>query len=310
MDTSPEIGELAKAIAAAQAKMKPAVKDATNPHFKSKYADLASIWDACREALGTNGLAVLQGVTCQGADVTVETRLIHASGQWLSTALTIAAANAGAQSIGSAVTYGRRYGLAAMLGISAEEDDDGNAAGTPTARPSAPRPASAAPALAQADGPVLCPPCPSCGGAMWDNRATKTNPKSPDAKCKDKDCQGKIWSIEGHLRNREEPAQPPTSPTTAQAPKSQPGATSEAPDALDVARRSVRTAAHKDGLVFELDVAAFIEKRWNKPFSQLVLAELRELRDAIKGRAVPKVATREPGDDDLGFDPNVGTENL
>jgi hypothetical protein len=130
MNRSENINELAAALAKAQGAMKPADKSALNPFFKSKYADLGSVWESCRKALSDNGLAVLQGVTSTVDSVTVETTLVHASGQWFSESLSLPSKR-DAQSIGSAATYARRYGLSAMLGIVADEDDDGNSAKPP-----------------------------------------------------------------------------------------------------------------------------------------------------------------------------------
>jgi hypothetical protein len=130
MTTSPTVAELAKALAKAQQKIEGAAKGSLNPHFKSKYADLASVWDACHTALNEQGVAVLQPVSAAGSVVTVTTLLLHASGEWISEALEITAAQNTAQAVGSAITYGRRYGLSAMVGV-APEDDDGEAASTP-----------------------------------------------------------------------------------------------------------------------------------------------------------------------------------
>lgn len=124
---SETIGKLADALAKAQADVTGAAKDSENPHFKSKYADLASIWDACRVALSKNGLAVVQLAESDGDRATVVTVLTHASGEWMKGRITLRPMKADAQGIGSALTYGRRYGLAAMVGV-APEDDDGNAA--------------------------------------------------------------------------------------------------------------------------------------------------------------------------------------
>jgi hypothetical protein len=123
---SPKIDKLAAALSACQAAMKAAAKDATNPHFKSSYADLASCWAAARPHLG--GLSVMQPVTSSGKTVIVTTLLLHTSGQWLSSHFQLEARDATPQSLGSAVTYGRRYGFCAALGISADDDDDGNEA--------------------------------------------------------------------------------------------------------------------------------------------------------------------------------------
>lgn len=127
MTRSETIGALGAALAKAQAAMKPAVKDAKNPHFKSSYADLASVWEACRAHLTANGIAVIQSPEADGARVTITTLLAHSSGEWLQGALTLTARQADPQSVGSAITYGRRYGLASMVGV-APDDDDAEAA--------------------------------------------------------------------------------------------------------------------------------------------------------------------------------------
>ena len=127
MNASTTIGALAAALAKAQGAMKGAVKDATNPFFKSKYADLSSVKDACQEALTANGIAVIQAPKANGALVTVTTMLAHESGEWIFEELTAHAKDESPQSVGSAITYLRRYGLASMVGVTAE-DDDGEAA--------------------------------------------------------------------------------------------------------------------------------------------------------------------------------------
>ncbi len=135
MKTSDSIKELATALAKAQATMAGAKKDSTNPHFRSKYADLASIWEACRDALTSNGIAVVQMTRARPEDVViVETRLLHSSGEWIEGELLVPVMKADAQGYGSAITYARRYALAAAVGV-APEDDDGNAAAA--ARPTA-----------------------------------------------------------------------------------------------------------------------------------------------------------------------------
>lgn len=131
---SASIAALAAALAKAQGEMEGAAKGNVNPHFKSKYADLASIWDACREPLSKHGLSILQPVRADGPQVTVTTILAHSSGEWIEESLTMTAQKNDPQGVGSAITYGRRYGLASMVGI-APEDDDGNAASN---RPSLP----------------------------------------------------------------------------------------------------------------------------------------------------------------------------
>lgn len=120
-------GELAKALAKAQAVIEGASKDSTNPHFGSKYADLASVWAACRKALTDQGLAVTQTTAQRDEHIILITRLLHVSGEWVESELPLIFAKNDMQGLGSALTYARRYSLAAMAGVS-PEDDDGNAA--------------------------------------------------------------------------------------------------------------------------------------------------------------------------------------
>ena len=138
MERSETINALAAALAAAQGKIENASKDSANPYFRSRYADLASIWDAIRGPLSEHGLAVVQPVRVEGSSVTVTTLLAHASGQWISSDLTMTAQRQmkdgggwekldSPQAIGSCITYARRYALAAMAGV-APEDDDGEGA--------------------------------------------------------------------------------------------------------------------------------------------------------------------------------------
>jgi hypothetical protein len=128
---SEQINELATALAKAQAKIEGATKDKTNPHFRSSYADLASVWDACRSALTSNGLSVSQTAgASEDGRVRVTTILMHSSGQWLCDDLVMKPVKDDPQGVGSCITYARRYALAAIVGV-APEDDDGNAASLP-----------------------------------------------------------------------------------------------------------------------------------------------------------------------------------
>jgi len=115
------------ALAAAQAQMGKAVKDSTNPAFRSKYADLASVMDACLPALNANGVAVYQPTIDDDTGRYVETILAHESGETIRCRVPLIVQKNDMQGYGSAVTYARRYGLMCMAGI-APEDDDGNAA--------------------------------------------------------------------------------------------------------------------------------------------------------------------------------------
>lgn len=136
MERSDAINELAAALAKAQGAIQGAVKDSVNPAFKSKYADLAAVWDACRRPLADNGLSIAQlpAVDTETGRVSVTTILLHASGQYISTTFSIRPGKDDAHGIGSAVTYARRFSLAAMVGV-APEDDDGNAAAAKTQAP-------------------------------------------------------------------------------------------------------------------------------------------------------------------------------
>ena len=122
------VAGIAQALAKAQLEMGPALKDSTNPAFKSKYADLSSVMAACLPALNKNGIAVVQPTGSDDAGRYVETILIHgATGESLRCQVPLIVGKNDMQGYGSAVTYARRYGLMCMAGI-APEDDDGNAA--------------------------------------------------------------------------------------------------------------------------------------------------------------------------------------
>lgn len=137
MEKSNEIGSLATALALAQSEFSAAIKDQVNPHFKSGFASLTSIWDMVRVPLSKNKLSVVQ--CAEGADVgvSVTTTLLHASGQFISSTLTIPTPKKDAQGYGAAISYGRRYALASMLGVSQVEEDDANSISTQ--QPQAPK---------------------------------------------------------------------------------------------------------------------------------------------------------------------------
>lgn len=129
-----ELNELAKALATAQSQMQPALLDAVNPAFRSKYATLASVWEAVRPILAKNGLCVIQRPEHHEAGLALTTTILHVSGQSISSTLVMPVVKRDPQGFGSAITYARRYGLCAMLGVVADEDDDGNAASNPGAK--------------------------------------------------------------------------------------------------------------------------------------------------------------------------------
>lgn len=154
MEHSETLGQLAAALAKAQAAMPRAAENATNPFFRSKYADLGSVWDAAREPLAANGLSVVQFpasggpvpfairepgqkkgdpdrlVTVETATIGLTTILLHESGEWIGGTVYLPATEEKgrtlAQAAGSIVSYLRRYGLSAVLGIVTGEDNDAN----------------------------------------------------------------------------------------------------------------------------------------------------------------------------------------
>ena len=127
---SQSLDKLYAALAKAQLEMLPAKTGSSNPFFKSKYADLASIVKASRNSLGTNGLSVIQRIVRNGsAGMTLLTRLCHASGQWIESSMTVNPPKQDIQSLGSYLTYLRRYTYSSIVGVVAcDDDDDGEAA--------------------------------------------------------------------------------------------------------------------------------------------------------------------------------------
>lgn len=135
---SGSIAELCKALVKFQTSMSPVSKNEKNPHMRNKYASLDHIWESTRIPLGECGLAVTQTMSKETSDgcPVITTTLMHVSGQWVRGSLSIPAHKvrkdeiipADAQSYGSAITYGRRYSLCAILGIVTGDDDDGNIA--------------------------------------------------------------------------------------------------------------------------------------------------------------------------------------
>lgn len=154
-------GQLFAALAAATAEFTHAARRKSNPYFNSKYAELSDVIDSCRPALSKHGLVVIQPIATQVefrylqapiqprkpnepapteqpmrltkvTSVTITTMVCHKSGEWISSALEFQIADdakvAHVQQVGSAVTYGRRYGLSSILGLATEDDDDGNVA--------------------------------------------------------------------------------------------------------------------------------------------------------------------------------------
>lgn len=126
---SEAINELAAALAKAQGEITGALKDSENSFYKSKYADLAACWDACRKQLAANGLTVIQTTDTDGPEVILLTTLAHQSGQWIRGRLPVKCKDDTPQAQGSALTYARRYALAAIVGLAQIDDDAESAQG-------------------------------------------------------------------------------------------------------------------------------------------------------------------------------------
>ena len=126
-DQSKTVGKIALALSKAQGNMKGAVKNAKG-HFNNAFADLHTVIEACKPHLSKEEIAFVQGNRFEGGVFLVVTKLIHSSGEWLSSEMALPIPkNAGPQQIGSLNSYGRRYTLASMAGI-AQYDDDANKA--------------------------------------------------------------------------------------------------------------------------------------------------------------------------------------
>jgi len=139
MKMSESITTIAPALVKAQALIEDAVKDSSNPAFRSKYADLSAVLAVIREPMAMNDLCVLQSPARADGGVEVETLILHKSGEWVSQLCFIPINKWDAHGTGSGITYGRRYGLMSIFCIGTE-DDDGN---TAVERPAAPKQLSA-----------------------------------------------------------------------------------------------------------------------------------------------------------------------
>lgn len=128
MKKSEELNELGTALAQANIELSNPKATSDNPFFKSKYADLAEIINVSRPVLSKHGLSVIQTPSYDMGIVTVETMMLHSSGQWIIGEISAPADKPTAQGIGSAITYCRRYSLAAICCLAHEEDDDGQEA--------------------------------------------------------------------------------------------------------------------------------------------------------------------------------------
>jgi hypothetical protein len=135
MKTSDSLTKIAPALTKALAEIGNATKDSKNPHFKSSYASLLSVIEATKDTLAAHGLAVIQAPGWVEGRVSVTSRIIHTSGEWIESTAEAPVGKADPAGVGSATTYLRRYSLAALCGIT-QADDDGNAAASGTPEPS------------------------------------------------------------------------------------------------------------------------------------------------------------------------------
>lgn len=189
---SDSIAKIGPAILAVQQAVDHVAKTNKNPHFGNSYADLNAFLHALRGSMADNEIMMTQGPGMEDGNVVVDTLLLHSSGEWLRCRSAAPMQKADPQGVGSAITYLRRYSLAALFAVP-QEDDDGNAAsgGGQQAKSQPARNGSSAPA----DDMIACP---ACDGPMWDNRDDEKSSinggKRPDIKCKDKDgCDTAIW---------------------------------------------------------------------------------------------------------------------
>jgi hypothetical protein len=158
-ERSESIAKIAAAYVKFQSEVEAVKKGSANPFFKSKYADLSAVREAIREPLANNGLAILQepGPTVNGM-VSLTTTLLHTSGEYMRSTLTLSVTKADAQGCGSGITYARRYAMQSVAGVTPEDDDGNAASGNHPQQPAAPsKPAKrpTTPAPQQATGPVF-----------------------------------------------------------------------------------------------------------------------------------------------------------
>jgi len=140
MKTSDSISKISAALLTAQRAISFASKDKTNPHFKNKYADLPAVIDAIKPALNEAGIAFMQTPSpSEPGTLALTTRLVHESGEWMEDTATLPLPKNDPQGYGSAMTYARRYALAAMTGLYQDDDDGNAAAAAPSKRPQEPK---------------------------------------------------------------------------------------------------------------------------------------------------------------------------
>jgi hypothetical protein len=125
MFTSDNVDQIATAFALAQLELENPPKNKINPHYNSKYVDLSDGLEKVRKVFGKHGIAFIQATRADGDIIILHTRLIHKSGQWIESTYPVCGLDKH-QSMGSALTYARRYSLFSMVGVAGEDDNDGN----------------------------------------------------------------------------------------------------------------------------------------------------------------------------------------
>ena len=189
MNQSESISALAKSLIQVQKELIPLPKDKSNPYFNSKYIGLDTLMPLALKLLNANGLALVQtpGSGMGDGASTLTTMLIHESGEFISDTQPLLLDKNNSQGQGSAITYARRYSVASMLGIVAEEDDDGNRASPPMAQRSQ-SPASEHESYRQAAAPSESRPAASGGGSRFPPGPKRMDSKYPGscAECGDK----------------------------------------------------------------------------------------------------------------------------
>lgn len=196
MTQSDSIAKVAPALVAAQGAIKPIPKDGKNPAFRSRYATLDAIMEAVRPALTANGLALVQGVKHPDTNedgklvgITVESRIVHTSGEWVASVVPVPVVKADAHGLGSALSYGRRYGISALLALTTDDDDDGNAAATPARAQE--RTQERAPARTPAPAPAPAREDTGASGRLYDKVPTTPVEAMPLAKAESLEIKGK-----------------------------------------------------------------------------------------------------------------------
>lgn len=188
---SETIAKVTAALVGVQSDVESVEKTSTNPHFGNNYADLNAFLHVLRIPLAAHGLMMMQGPGMEDGRVVLDTLLVHESGEWIRNRAAAPMQKNDPQGVGSAITYLRRYSLAALFAIP-QEDDDGNAASGSQAQSKQQRASTSN--GTPAEGAFACP---ECGGPVWDNRADEQSSinggKRPDWKCKDKACDTAVW---------------------------------------------------------------------------------------------------------------------